>query len=159
MKTKACCNHISEIIITTYAVYFRVMGHVYFWVKHGLVLLCVASSCIEIFPISICQNVEINRNNHFKMSIYVILRTGQPNYRHQYFWIIKNTFGGLYLWPHKTKQYKKQDKSRRRVPSARKDQGAVSIRKTVLPGMAIPMSKIRRPNGRLIFNMEIAIRR
>ena len=37
--------------------------------------------------------------------------------------------------------------------------GAVSIRKTVLPGMAIPMLKIRRPNGRLIFNMEIAIRR
>ena len=43
----------------------------------------------------------------------------------------------------------------------RKDtkQGALSIRKTVLPGMAIPMLKIRRPNGRLIFNMEIAIRR
>ena len=39
------------------------------------------------------------------------------------------------------------------------DQGAVSIRKTVLPGMAIPMLKIRRLNGRLIFNMEIAIRR
>ena len=39
------------------------------------------------------------------------------------------------------------------------DQGAVSIRKTVLPGMAIPMLKIRRPNGRLIFNMEIAILR
>ena len=38
-------------------------------------------------------------------------------------------------------------------------QGAVSIRKTVLPGMAIPMLKIRRPNGRLIFNMGIAIRR
>ena len=38
-------------------------------------------------------------------------------------------------------------------------QGAVWIRKTVLPGMAIPMLKIRRPNGRLIFNMEIAIRR
>ena len=38
-------------------------------------------------------------------------------------------------------------------------QGAVSIRKTVLPGMAIPMLKIRRPDGRLIFNMEIAIRR
>ena len=37
--------------------------------------------------------------------------------------------------------------------------GAVSIRKTVLPGMAIPMLKNRRPNGRLIFNMEIAIRR
>ena len=37
--------------------------------------------------------------------------------------------------------------------------GAVSIRKTVLPGMAIPTLKIRRPNGRLIFNMEIAIRR
>ena len=37
--------------------------------------------------------------------------------------------------------------------------GAVSIRKTVLPGMAIPMLKIRRPNGRLIFNMEIATRR
>ena len=36
--------------------------------------------------------------------------------------------------------------------------GAVSIRKTVLLGMAIPMLKIRRPNGRLIFNMEIAIR-
>ena len=40
-----------------------------------------------------------------------------------------------------------------------RDLGAVSIRKTVLPGMAIPMLKIRRPNGRLIFNMEIAIRR
>ena len=38
-------------------------------------------------------------------------------------------------------------------------QGAVSIRKTVLQGMVIPMLKIRRPNGRLIFNMEIAIRR
>ena len=38
-------------------------------------------------------------------------------------------------------------------------QGAVSIRKTVLPGMAIPMLKIRHPNGRLIFNMEITIRR
>ena len=37
--------------------------------------------------------------------------------------------------------------------------GAVSIRKTVLPDMTIPMLKIRRPNGRLIFNMEIAIRR
>ena len=37
--------------------------------------------------------------------------------------------------------------------------GAVSIRKTVLPGMAIPMLKIRPPNGRLIFNIEIAIRR
>ena len=43
--------------------------------------------------------------------------------------------------------------------TALNDQGAVSIRKTVLPGMAIPMLKIRRPNGRLIFNMEIAIRR
>ena len=40
-----------------------------------------------------------------------------------------------------------------------RNQGAVSIRKTVLPGMAIPMLKIRRPNGRLIFNMEITIRR
>ena len=37
--------------------------------------------------------------------------------------------------------------------------GAVSIRKTVLQGMVIPMLKISRPNGRLIFNMEIAIRR
>ena len=43
--------------------------------------------------------------------------------------------------------------------AGRNYQGAVSIRKTVLPGMAIPMLKIRRPNGRLIFNMEIAIRR
>ena len=42
---------------------------------------------------------------------------------------------------------------------ADRTQGAVSIRKTVLPGMAIPMLKIRRPNGRLIFNMEITIRR
>ena len=38
-------------------------------------------------------------------------------------------------------------------------QGAVLITKTVLPGMAIPMLKIRRPDGRLIFNMEIAIHR
>ena len=37
------------------------------------------------------------------------------------------------------------------------DLGAVSIRKTVLLGMAIPMSKIRRPTGRLIFNMGIPI--
>ena len=43
--------------------------------------------------------------------------------------------------------------------SVKDDLGAISIRKTVLPGMAIPMLKIRRPNGRLIFNMEIAIRR
>ena len=45
------------------------------------------------------------------------------------------------------------------IPILLRDQGAVSIRKTVLPGMAIPMLKIRRPNGRLIFNMESAIRR
>ena len=37
--------------------------------------------------------------------------------------------------------------------------GAVSIRKTVLPGVAILMLKIRRPNGRLIFNIGIAIPR
>ena len=35
----------------------------------------------------------------------------------------------------------------------RRDLGAVSIRKTVLPGMAIPILKME------IFNMEIAIRR
>ena len=47
------------------------------------------------------------------------------------------------------------------LPCRRVDRGlgVISIRKTVLPGMAIPMLKIRRPNGRLIFNMEIAIRR
>ena len=38
-----------------------------------------------------------------------------------------------------------------------REQGPVSIKKTVLPGMAIPMLKIRRPNGRLIFNMGITI--
>ena len=47
----------------------------------------------------------------------------------------------------------------RETPLELWNQGAISIRKTVLPGMAIPMLKIRRPNGRLIFNMEIAIRR
>ena len=36
-------------------------------------------------------------------------------------------------------------------------QGAVSIRKTVLLGMVIPMLKIRRPTDRLIFNMGIPI--
>ena len=35
--------------------------------------------------------------------------------------------------------------------------GAVSIRKTVLLCMVIPMLKIRRPTGRLIFNMGISI--
>ena len=45
------------------------------------------------------------------------------------------------------------------LPSVLNHLGAVSIRKTVLPGMAIPMLKIKRPNGRLIFNMENAIRR
>ena len=39
------------------------------------------------------------------------------------------------------------------------NQGAVSIRKTVLLGMVIPMLKIRRPTGRLIFNMGIPIHR
>ena len=48
---------------------------------------------------------------------------------------------------------------KRSIPSVHRILGAVSIRKTVLPGMVIPMLKIRRPNGRLIFNMEIAIRR
>ena len=42
---------------------------------------------------------------------------------------------------------------------ASRNLGAISIRKTVLPGMSIPMLKIRRPDGRLILNMEIAIRR
>ena len=50
-------------------------------------------------------------------------------------------------------------KSRMNIYLEQRQQGAVSIRKTVLQGMAIPMLKIRRPNGRLIFNMEIAIRR
>ena len=44
-------------------------------------------------------------------------------------------------------------------PGPIRDLGAISIRKMFLPGMVIPMLKIRRPNGRLIFNMEIAIRR
>ena len=44
-------------------------------------------------------------------------------------------------------------------PPTHRYPGAVSIRKTVLPGVAIPMLKIRRPNARLIFNMEITIRR
>ena len=48
-----------------------------------------------------------------------------------------------------------REKSSNRQPQ----QGAVSIRKTVLPGVAIPMLKIRRPNGRLIFNIGIAIPR
>ena len=52
-----------------------------------------------------------------------------------------------------------QTRPSRRKQSKCYEQGAVSKRKTVLPGMAIPMLKIRRPNGRLIFNMEIAIRR
>ena len=39
----------------------------------------------------------------------------------------------------------------------RTGQGAVSIIKTVLLGMVIPMLKIRRPTGRLIFNMGIPI--
>ena len=43
------------------------------------------------------------------------------------------------------------------VNRCRRRQGAVSIRKTVLLGMAIPMLKIRRPSGRLIFNMGIPI--
>ena len=57
--------------------------------------------------------------------------------------------------------YKLMQKGRRETPPTEMygNLGAVSIRKTVLPGMAIPMLKIRRPNGRLIFNMEIAIRR
>ena len=49
-----------------------------------------------------------------------------------------------------------EDKRKNR-DSANDDQGAVSIRKTVLLGMAIPMLKIRRPTGRLIFNMGIPI--
>ena len=62
--------------------------------------------------------------------------------------------------PGKTVFILKQDLgSKMRYPLVSGDQGAVSIRKTVLPGMAIPMLKIRRPKGRLIFNMEIAIRR
>ena len=48
-----------------------------------------------------------------------------------------------------------REKSSNRQPQ----QGAVSIRKPVLPGVAIPMLKIRRPNGRLIFNIGIAIPR
>ena len=43
------------------------------------------------------------------------------------------------------------------IPPQSRHLGAVSIRKTVLPGMAIPMLKIRRPTGRLIFNMGIPI--
>ena len=36
-------------------------------------------------------------------------------------------------------------------------QGPVSIQRPSYPGMAISMLKIRRPLGRLIFNMGIAI--
>ena len=61
-------------------------------------------------------------------------------------------------WSKGLTQHRK-DNSRVKSFANDKRQGAVSIRKTVLPGMAIPMLKIRRPNGRLIFNMEIAIRR
>ena len=44
-------------------------------------------------------------------------------------------------------------------PRVQGTRGASQYKDVVLPGMVIPMLKIRRPNGRLIFNMEIAIRR
>ena len=60
-------------------------------------------------------------------------------------------FGSNVTRPYRTKKFD--------TCCIKDNQGAVSIRKTVLPGMAIAMLKIRRPNGRLIFNMKIAIRR
>ena len=62
-------------------------------------------------------------------------------------------------WKEKMKIYRYEADTAFSKTLAADYQGAVSIRKTVLPGMAIPMLKIRRPNGRLIFNMEIPIRR
>ena len=48
---------------------------------------------------------------------------------------------------------------RYRDANHRNDLGAVSIRKTVLPGMTQTQTQTQTPNGRLIFNMEITIRR
>ena len=62
-------------------------------------------------------------------------------------------------WQARAIQYGMVNDCKPRRDDVSERQGAISIRKTVLPGMAIPMLKIRRPNGRLIFNMEIAIRR
>ena len=63
-----------------------------------------------------------------------------------------------FLWA-ECQDTRQSDRIRNIYETNGKCQGAVSIRKTVLPGVAIPMLKIRRPNGRLIFNIGIAIPR
>ena len=93
---------------------------------------------------------NMNHKHISRNALYTVLRFGRPFniscYRHAHQLskrLDKPDFYWVQVHSHKTCH----------------EQGAVSIRKTVLPGMAIPMLKIRRPNGRLIFNMEIAIRR
>ena len=70
-----------------------------------------------------------------------------------------SSFCGTHVSEDQFRLYSPITWARIHIHNSHKHQGAVSIRKTVLPGMTIPMLKIRRPNGRLIFNMEIAIRR
>ena len=85
----------------------------------------------------------------------IILTRDLMTLRLQVLCLVNQGYGLLWPWADSV-HYRQPDTS---GYSNLEEQGAVSIRKTVLPGMAIPMLKIRRPNGRLIFNMEIAIRR
>ena len=102
-----------------------------------------------------CERYVCTWNVNLRNSSTVTLPYERYTYTHQVYWCqtLCSHFHPASMCQMKYYEIRPQ------VCLYHEDQGAVSIRKTVLPGMAIPMLKIRRPNGRLIFNMEIAIRR
>ena len=113
-----------------------------------------------------CVSCWFTQNNENLWYIYVF-RVWWVYIFIYYIYILYSLYTGLHVWVEcipcfltvsaSGQTYKQIDKKGRAL--SHRHQGAVSIRKTVLSGMAIPMLKIRRPNGRLIFNMEITIRR
>ena len=112
------------------------------WLMYYIVIFAFYSSTLNI--ITVMQHEHHNISNYWQSRLFVQQLT-QANNKANVKLCITGPLSGASTsdwW----------------IPLTR-DQGAVSIRKTVLPGMAIPMLKIRRPNGRLIFNMEITIRR
>ena len=108
----------------------------------------------SVLVLTMTRNCYLNQLYHSSLTHIGVIKYQNLNFRptaHFYNWwhCIHLSWSASYYW-----------KSRKILTHLfLGDLGAVSIRKTVLPGMAIPMLKIRRPNGRLIFNMEIAIRR
>ena len=130
-----CCYGISDGFVE---------NHILFCVRGSYFFICFADNCLDLF--CLIGLLVVRFIPEFGIIFCAVFLLVSWVHILVWFW----GWFGRHVW---------SNKKHLNYKCYHRKLGAVSIRKTVLPGMAIPMLKIRRPNGRLIFNMEIAIHR